>query len=70
MYQPYQTYWNMADSIVREYVRETAPGTNRYVVDCHYGRFCGNSPQSVRTILADHLQETWNTAEPRVIDLR
>mgnify|MGYP003493131463 FL=1 len=56
-------YVNMADSIVSQYVREY--DQCRFVVDCYYGRFVGNSPQSIISRLAEHIEDRFN--EPAIV---
>ena len=63
-------YLNLADNIVRQYVRQYSYGpTDRWCIDYDGLRFVGNSPQQVRTNLAEHIQNRFNEP-PQIIDLR
>lgn len=62
-------YSGMADSIVRQYVREVPGSIPLYIVDYNRERFRGCSPQKIRHDLAIYLREEFSK-EPHVIDLR
>ena len=63
-------YHNMADSIVRTNSRSFSDGgIERYVLDYNGKRFTGNSPQSIRSELAEHMRNAFNEP-PQIMDLR
>lgn len=61
-------YFNMADSIVRQYAQRDCAETETWILRCHYGTFRGNSPQSIRAKLAPVIREAF-AQPPIVIDL-